>query len=94
MLEGLCLRPLIEKTRFAIRDGGLKWEIDEFMGLNYGLAITEVEQSDEVQQVRAPSWPGADVTHSPRYFNHNLVEHPYAEWRRGESADVLSFEIH
>ena len=60
MLEGLCLRPLIEKTRFAIRDGGLKWEIDKFMGLNYGLVITEVEQSDEGQQVRSPSWPGAE----------------------------------
>jgi len=32
MLEGLCLRPLIEKTRFVVRDGGLKWEIDEFRG--------------------------------------------------------------
>src|SRR5512140_3739741 len=37
MLDGLCERPLIEKTRYLVASGGYTWEIDEFHGDNAGL---------------------------------------------------------
>ncbi len=43
MLDGLCERPLIEKTRRKIEHDGLIWEIDEFFGENAGLILAEVE---------------------------------------------------
>ena len=44
MLEHLCERPLIEKTR-SVAEGfeGHRWEIDEFHGDNSGLVIAEIE---------------------------------------------------
>ena len=43
MLDGLCERPLIEKTRFVVPVGGYTWEVDEFHGENDGLVVAEVE---------------------------------------------------
>ena len=37
MLEHLCERPLIEKTRYREEFEGHRWEIDEFHGDNSGL---------------------------------------------------------
>lgn len=34
MLDRLCERPLIEKTRYRIASDGLTWEVDEFEGEN------------------------------------------------------------
>src|SRR5580692_9224986 len=43
MLERLCERPLIEKTRYRIPQGDVVWEVDEFEGENAGLTTAEVE---------------------------------------------------
>lgn len=80
MLDALCARPLIEKTRRKIPFEGLVWEVDEFAGDNEGLVVAEVELTDEAQEVSLPDWVGEDVTHDPRYFNANLVTHPYKAW--------------
>jgi adenylate cyclase len=80
ILETLCDRPLIEKTRYRVEHGGLTWEIDEFEGVNQGLIIAEVELSDEEQQIELPSWIGEEVSDDPKYFNSNLVKHPFSEW--------------
>ena len=45
MLDALCLRPLIEKTRYRIPADDLVWEIDEFESDNAGLIVAEVELS-------------------------------------------------
>ena len=76
----LCERPLIEKTRFVVRHGGLTWEIDVFEGANRGLRIAEVELRSEKQRVALPAWVGSEVTHDARYFNANLVKHPFSRW--------------
>ncbi|GAB4338912.1 MAG: CYTH domain-containing protein [Calditrichia bacterium] len=80
MLEKLCLRPLIEKTRYVVEYGGLKWEVDEFAGENEGLILAEVELEDEQQKVELPDWIGEEVTGDPRYFNSNLIKNPYTSW--------------
>lgn len=80
MLDQLCERPLIEKTRYRIPWGALVWEVDEFEGENIGLITAEVELRDENQAVSLPDWIGPEVTRDPRYFNANLVAHPFCEW--------------
>jgi CYTH domain-containing protein len=80
MLDRLCLRPLIEKTRYRIPFGGLTWEVDEFSGDNAGLVVAEVELADEGQAVELPPWVGNEVTGDPRYANASLVARPYATW--------------
>ncbi len=80
MLDKLCERPLIEKTRRIIEFEGLIWEVDEFFGDNKGLILAEVELEDEDQKLDRPAWIGEEVTDDPRYFNANLVNLPYTKW--------------
>lgn len=80
ILDQLCERPLIEKTRYRIPFDDLTWEVDEFDGENRGLITAEVELTDENQPVRLPEWAGPEVTADPRYFNSNLVAHPFSKW--------------
>lgn len=79
MLE-LCEQPIIEKTRYRIESGGLVWEVDEFHGVNQGLTVAECELDSEDQLVAKPDWVGEEVTGDPRYFNSNLIAHPYSTW--------------
>ncbi|HFE62785.1 MAG TPA: CYTH domain-containing protein [Caldithrix sp.] len=80
MLDELCERPLIDKTRYMVPYAGLKWEIDEFAGENQGLVFAEVELTDENQKIELPDWIGEEVTGDPRYFNSNLIKNPYTKW--------------
>ncbi|MEH2076001.1 MAG: CYTH domain-containing protein [Nostoc sp.] len=80
ILETLCERPFIEKVRYKIEFGGLIWEIDEFDGVNKGLILAEVELNDENQQIEVPNWIGQEVSDDSRYFNSNLVKHPFSQW--------------
>lgn len=80
MLDELCERPLIEKTRYLIRHRGLVWEVDEFHGENAGLVLAEVELADESQTPELPPWIGREVSDDPRYYNANLIANPYTRW--------------
>jgi len=81
MLDELCERPLIAKTRYRVPFGGLVWEIDEFHDENEGLVVAEVELSDAGQRFDRPAWIGTEVSGDPRYFNSNLILHPYRTWQ-------------
>ncbi len=80
MLDALCARPLIEKTRHRIEHGGLVWEVDEFAGENAGLVIAEVELEREDQEVSLPAWVGKEVSADDRYANSSLAERPFSTW--------------
>jgi CYTH domain-containing protein len=80
-LFGLCLPPLIEKTRYERHYEGFLWQIDEFHGLNEGLTVAEIELPAEETPFAKPPWIGPEVTHEPRYFNSRLAEHPFCEWQ-------------
>ncbi|UKP00484.1 CYTH domain-containing protein [Nostoc sp. UHCC 0870] len=80
MLDTLCVRPLIEKTRYKINVGGLVWEVDDFAGANQGLILAEVELTDEAQQIELPQWIGEEVSGDLKYYNSYLVKHPFSEW--------------
>jgi adenylate cyclase len=81
MLDLLCERPLIEKTRYREAFGGRTWEIDVFHGDNEGLVVAEVEVAAESERVQAPPWLGREVSNDPRYLNSNLISNPYKNWR-------------
>ena len=79
-LLNICEKPLIEKTRFKVEEGGFIWEIDEFFGENQGLIVAEVELESEDQDFPRPDWVLEEVTGDPRYFNSNLIKKPYKLW--------------
>lgn len=80
ILETLCEKPLIEKTRYEIEYQGLEWEIDVFDAENKGLIVAEVELDSEDQKIMLPDWCGEEVSDDARYYNVSLVRHPYSEW--------------
>ena len=80
LLNGLCERPLIEKTRYLVENEGDTWEVDVFAGDNAGLTVAEIELEDEGQKVVLPRWIGEEVTGDPRYLNANLFKHPFSRW--------------
>ena len=80
MLDNLCERPLIEKTRYRLEHHGLTWEVDEFDGDNAGLIVAEVELDDEDQAITLPDWVGKEVTGERRYYNASLIAEPYSGW--------------
>lgn len=81
MLDRLCERPLIEKTRHREIFADRTWEIDVFHGDNDGLVVAEVEIAHPEDAVKLPSWTGAEVSNDLRYFNNNLAGNPYRNWR-------------
>ncbi len=80
LLDRLCRKPLLEKTRHYVRYGGQVWEIDVFEGDNAGLVVAEIELAALDEQFARPPWLGEEVSHDRRYYNSCLAEHPYKEW--------------
>ena len=80
MLDQLCKQPQVDKTRFIVEQGKFKWEIDEFYGDNEGLLVAEIELDDENEAFDKPQWLGEEVTEDPRYYNVNLIKHPFKNW--------------
>lgn len=80
MLDGLCEKPLIEKTRYRVPFGAHTWEVDEFHGANAGLVVAEVELASADEEPALPPWVGREVSRDARYFNANLVKKPFTTW--------------
>jgi adenylate cyclase len=80
ILESLCDKPFIEKTRFLVMHDGHEWEIDVFSGDNEGLIVAELELDSADENFTLPDWAGKDVSDDPRYYNICLVTHPYKDW--------------
>ena len=85
LLDNLAEKPIIEKKRYRIPQGKLVWEIDEFFGENQGLIVAEIELESEDEAFDRPEWAGQEVTGDPRYFNSNLIRHPYTRWQNNPS---------
>ena len=81
MLDAFCQGEILEKHRHVVVHGGHTWEIDEFLGRNRGLIIAELELQEEHTPFIRPEWLGEEVSHDPRYYNNNLLTHPYSQGR-------------
>ena len=77
----LCQQPLVEKVRYVEEMAGHRWEIDHFFGANDGLVLAEIELTSEDEPFKRPAWLGREVSGDPHYYNSNLVQHPYPEWK-------------
>lgn len=84
MLNEICMVPLIMKNRYIVKYLDTTWEVDEFLGENKGLVIAEVELDSEDAPLALPEWVGEEVTDDPRFYNVNLVTHPYTTWNSVE----------
>lgn len=80
ILQDLCIRPLLKKTRFLVPHGDHVWEIDVFEGDNEGLVVAEIELATPDEPFSRPGWLGEEVSDDPRYYNVCLVDHPYSKW--------------
>ena len=74
-LMRLCEPGVIDKTRYLVRSGQHVFEVDEFYGENEGLTVAEVELASE-----KPDFIGREVTGDIRYYNSQLMKHPFKEW--------------
>lgn len=69
---GMCVPPILDKTRYYVPFEGHVWEVDEFHGSRAGLVTAEIELSHENEQYALPDFVGEDVTGDPSYYNSNL----------------------
>jgi adenylate cyclase len=76
----MCSGEIIEKVRYEVPCGSLKWEIDVFRGENEGLIIAEIELEDEKQLFDRPRWLGEEITGNERYYNASLAVRPFNRW--------------
>jgi adenylate cyclase len=83
LLATLC-DGVVEKTRHHIHVDGVLFEIDEFAGANAGLVVAEVELPAPDAPFPRPAWLGREVSALVRYFNINLLAHPWRAWTAAE----------
>lgn len=80
LLDQFCVAEL-SKIRFKISVGQHVWEVDEFLGNNTGLLVAEIELTSEDEIFTLPDWIDSEVTGDEKYYNSNLVTHPYKDWK-------------
>ena len=80
MLDRVCTKPLVEKTRYEVKHQGHLWEVDVFEADNAGLVVAEIELDRVDEAFVRPAWVGEEVSDDPRYYNVCLVKHPYKSW--------------
>lgn len=80
-LMKLCRGGVIDKTRYLVPFAGHTFEVDEFYGDNEGLVVAEVELSVPDEPFERPPFLGREVTGDRRYYNAQLMQHPYCMWK-------------
>ena len=72
--------PIVEKRRWRIiEEDNHIWELDQFLELNDGLWLTEIELGEENEQFMRPKWVGSEVTEDQRFSSKQLSQSPYTE---------------
>ena len=66
----------LKKTRYVIKNGKFRIELDEFAPPRKGLRTAEVEfrSVQESQQFSPPDWFGQEITGLKKYSNRSLAE--------------------
>ena len=76
----LCHDGIIDKIRYLVKCGAHTFEVDEFFGDNEGLTMAEIELSSADEEFIRPEWLGKEVTGDVRYYNSQLLKHPFSRW--------------
>ena len=77
----LCEKTIISKIRYEVAVGNQLFEVDEFLGDNKGLVMAEVELGSEDEKFSKPDWLGEEVTGDLKYYNSNLSNAPFCNWK-------------
>lgn len=85
LLADLC-HGVVTKTRHEVHIDGVLFEIDEFADDNAGLIVAEVELPHVDAPFPHPTWLGREVSTLTRYYNVNLITHPWRQWSAAERA--------
>lgn len=83
LLAALC-DGVLRKWRHYVTVDGVLFEIDEFLDANAGLVVAEVELPRADAPFPRPAWLGREVSAATRYYNVNLIAHPFAQWTPAE----------
>ena len=70
----------LNEAEELVRSGRHTFEVDEFYGENEGLVVAEVELTSEDEAFEKPDFIGREVTGDVRYYNSQLMKHPYTVW--------------
>ncbi|MEO8854865.1 MAG: UPF0158 family protein, partial [Ginsengibacter sp.] len=89
LLNNFCVAAL-EKIRYKIRHKNKLWEVDEFLGENEGLIFAEIELKEEDETFEIPEWVANEITGEERYYNANLVQNPYQNWKPETTVNSIS----
>ena len=81
VLLKLCEKTIISKTRYEVVVENHVFEVDEFMGENNGLVMAEVELGSEDEKFAKPDWLGREGTGDIKYYNSNLSNTPFCNWK-------------
>ncbi|WP_298365541.1 CYTH domain-containing protein [uncultured Lutibacter sp.] len=77
----LCEPNIIEKYRYIVPvNNDLFFEVDEFIGLNKGLVVAEIELPSENTVYEKPIWLGKEVTGKKQYYNSAIAQKPFNKW--------------
>lgn len=71
----------LSKVRYNISMGNHIWEVDVFSGKNQGLIVAEIELKSEEETFDLPNWIDVEVTGEEKYYNSNLTQNPYENWK-------------
>lgn len=75
----MCDKTIIKK-RTTIKYNKRYWVIDVFEGDNQGLIVAEIELKSEKEKFALPPWIKEEVTSDSKYYNLQLLRHPYSKW--------------
>lgn len=80
-LLDLCEEGIIDKQRYEIKAGEHIYEVDEFFGDNEGLIVAELELKSVDEEFIRPKWLGDEITGDIKYYNSQLSNNPYKNWK-------------
>ena len=73
--------PMVEKKRWRVHSPNNHiWDLDQFLGLNEGLWLSEIELESEDELYDWPKWVGKDVTKDSRFTSKQLARHSFTEF--------------
>ena len=94
LLGLLCVRPLVEKTRYRVPFAGRVWEVDEFEGENEGLLTAEVELESPSADVTLPPWIEREVSGDARYYTtpQSLSQEHYESFKQLLESELARYK--
>lgn len=81
---GFSIKKPIKKIRYKILHKKLIWELDKYQGENDGLITVDVELPKKNFDIIFPSWVDVEheITNDERFFNKNLGEKPFSQFKK------------